>query len=82
MENMIRRAIGLIPIVLFVVGCGPPPEAVDLLIGNVTVIDPYSRQVLPNHSRYVAAGTIRGLETAPRRAGLPPQTRSTDLGGS
>ncbi|NNF13603.1 MAG: amidohydrolase family protein [Gemmatimonadetes bacterium] len=46
------------------VACGSPPQTASLAIHDVTVIDPLSRQVLPDHSVFVSEGRIVGVEPA------------------
>lgn len=42
--------------------CGPPPETASLAIHDVTVIDPLSGDVQPDHSVFISDGIIVGIE--------------------
>jgi hypothetical protein len=57
----------LLPVFVLAAACAPPPETASLIIDGVTVIDPRSDQVLPNHSVAIAQGRIVGLEPSSRR---------------
>lgn len=52
---------------LVAAACGEPPETVSLVIRNVTVIDPASRQALPDQSVFVADDRIRAIAPAEGR---------------
>jgi hypothetical protein len=55
-------------LLLVAVACGEPPEAVSIVITNVTVIDPATRQVLADQSVFVAGDRIRALEPSAGRS--------------
>jgi len=62
-------------VALVAAACGEPPETVSLVIRNVTVIDPASRQVLAGQSVFVADDRIRAVEPAEgRRRFVAPDT--------
>lgn len=57
----------LLPLCVLFVACAPPPESVSLVIDDVTVIDPASERVLPNHSVAIAGDRIVGIEPSSGR---------------
>jgi len=68
MGTRLGRTLWIGVLALLGAACGEPPETVTLVVRNVTVIDPASRQVLADQSVFVAGDRIRSVEPSSERS--------------